>query len=590
MNDDDEETKNALYFLGLRRIVPFQMGSSRYVRIFRTPSLRSPSITENFCKFLNARPSNPIRYPHIGTAFTSEIHYHHIRTRNCLSARENWLLEGSGASIRLIINPLIVDSWSKFVPSISTRSTCTSLSINSQLNFGIATTLNGPMLFSLIHDPVSRFMSTTFLEPDKRNKNVNQNFANSNDNDMNDNYFNDNYLNQNPLYDNDLNDDQLNDNSMNTNNAYSNQNLNERGNETENENRSGNRNGITTDAKVSQFINGESLTISSFGELRLYSQDKVLFQLDIPENEEYFNSSIEFGCHPRVVTASFKDRVQIFDLRLSNPNLSQIYCQIPEVASILPIDNHQIAVGSMNGLDLIDLRFPTKSSTKFDYSFSSNPMSLFKRKFSDFDCVVAQCCESSETIFFPFNNLEFSAPLRPFDTILKPYDTLENEYLTGVAILNDTAIIQFESGSVVGIEMSNEVPPCRHFFSTIMREEDGKHRDAFKFQPHFSKLPQNDLLSLNDSQNLLDSQNLSQSSQNMSQIQNIKWDVAFPEVTTRPPSEMMYPSPEPENAEDNDITGYLIEEADALEFSEKEIPEALSLFWQSHITIARNTL
>lgn len=504
MDEPDEQTSQSLFFLGIRQLVPFQIGSSRYVTIFRTPSLKTPSLSKNFCSFLNAQPTDPVRYPHLGQAFDFDLYYQHLKARNCLSVYEKLLFESSGSSIRMIENPLIVDNWSRVSPSISTRSLCTSLSINKSNTFGIANTIRNSVIFSITNDPISRFMNTAFLETDP------DNFSRP------------------------------------------------------------------ADAKVSFFIEGESLTILEDGTITLYSQNNVISKLEIPVEEDFAMSSVDFASHPRVIAASFQNAVQLFDLRLENPYQDIIACPIQNASSILPIDMHQIAVSSSTGIDFIDLRFPTESSTKFEYHFSSLPMSLFLTKIENsgrvFDSIVAQCSEASETLFFPYTESEFAAPLRPFDIIMKPFETLEQESLTGVAAINKTFFLQFESGAVIGVELSSDEPPRRHFFTTIMREEDGGHRDTFKFQPQFTSFS-----SLSSSKSKNDND-------------DFKWENAFPEVSTQPLKNMLHKQPDVEKPEDPGTKGYLIEEKDALLLGDADIPTALSLFWNNHIEIARNTM
>lgn len=503
MDELDEQTAQSLFFLGIRQLVPFQIGCSRYVTIFRTPNLRSPSLSKNFCNFLNAEPRDPVRYPHLGVAFDFDLYYQHVKTRNCLSVIDNILFESSGPSIRMIEKPLTVDNWSRISPSISTRSICTSLSLNKSSAFGIASTLKNSVIFTTTNDPVPRFMSTTFLEEDS---------------------------------------DDL---------------------------------PRTTDVKVNSFINGESLTILENGTITLYSENEIVTKLDMPVENGFVLSSIEFASHPRVVAASFADSIQILDLRHENPGQDLINCPIQNVSSILSIDMHQIAVSSMSGIDIIDLRFPTESSSQFDYRFTSLPTSLFLEKIENsgrvFESIIAQCCESSEVLFFPYTESEFSAPLRPFDVIMKPYETLEPECLTGISILNKTSFLQFESGAVIGVELTPDEPPRRHFFTTIMREEDGNHRDTFKFQPQFAAFQSAEF-------------------NRKSEFDGFKWDNAFPEISTKPIQNIFYKPPEIEKPEDPGTKGYLIEEDDALLLGDEDVPTALSLFWENHIEIARNAM
>lgn len=505
MEEIDEHTSQSLFFLGVRQLVPFQIGASRYVTIFRTPNLRSPSLSQNFCNFLNSQPRNPVRYPHLGNSFDFDIYYQHIKTRNCLSIFENILFEGSGSSIRMIENPLTVDNWSRVSPSISTRSICTSISLNKNHTFGIASTIRDSVIFAITNDPVTRFMNTTFLESDAQNPSR------------------------------------------------------------------------PTDAKVNSLINGESLTILENGIITLYGGQNVISRLEVPVENDYPMSSVEFACHPRVIAASFEESIQIFDFRHENPGQDLINCPIQNVSSILAVDMHQISVSSISGIDFIDLRFPKEPVSKFDYHFTSPPSSLFHTKIESsgrvFDSIVAQCCESSEVLFFPYTESEFSAPLRPFDVSMKPYETQETESLTGIDISNKTAFLQFESGAVIGVEMTADEPPRRHFFTTIMREEDGNHRDTFKFQPQFSSF-----------------QNNNSSSKKQNEFDGFKWERAFPEVSTKPPHNIFNQPPEVEKPEDPGTKGYLIEEKDALLLGDEDIPTALSLFWNNHIEMARNTL
>lgn len=494
--EEIDEAHQSLYFLNIRQIVPFQIGSSRYYRILRSPILRVPAYTQHFSSFLNTLPSNPIRHPHIGEFFDFDIHYNHIRTRNCLAINENILFQAFNSSIKLIEDPFTIESWNKITPSISTRSICTSLSMNNKNSFGASTTLNNGIIYSLTKDPLFRFLNVTFLNSDTIN-------------------------------------------------------LTE-----------------ATDSKVSQFIEGESIFITSSGTICFFSQDYLMYNCDILFEEEYSKAAIEFASHPRVVSYSSRNYTHVVDFRLKNTEANIISCPISGVTSLLSIDMHQIATASKEGIDLLDLRFPTKSTSKFDYHFTSSPLSLDKRTISNdeqvFDCIVAHCCEASETLFFPFNQAEFSAPIRPFDTILKSFDSLETEFLTGSITSENNAFLQFESGTVIGIEMSAEERPSRHFFSTILREEDSKQRDIFKFKPTFDKIT---------------------TSKDKNKT-NINWETVFPEVTTQPPP-LLLPQPENEPAEDPGTNGYLIELDGALDLGDNDIPTALSMFWKNHLNVAR---
>lgn len=486
----EAETAQTLFFLGMRKSTVHELGCSRMVKILRLPLSQTPTYTDSFHDFLTRNPAK--RGHQIGShSLTNNgICYHHLACRNRFCMKGNYLFEGYGSSIRIVQDPINDANWTRVSPAISTRSMCTSISLNPQISFGVATTKKEPVVFGLTHTPATRFVRTEFLSFDA------------------------------PV----------------------------------------------CDGAPNNMMEGESVFATNEGGVFLFDQARLVSRIGEIFDEEFDETAVSFGFHPRVVAASCREYVRIYDCRLKDPCGACIECNIEKVSSIIPIDSNQIAVASMNGLYMIDMRFPSQIASYFEYFFTAPPMSLLKRPLGDFTCIVAQCPQSSEVVFFPFSRYEYVAPMRPFDAVVQEYTTEEQEYLTGLAVPEDFAFLQFERGGVVLLELREDAPPCKHYFSSITREEMEAPRDIFEFNPKFDNI------------------------RGSNHKPSPNWELMLPDITEPPPSSMLYEPPEPEEIEDPDTPGYLIEVEDAMELAEEDVPTALALFWKNHLNIARSAL
>ena len=490
--EDEKENKEAqtLFFLGMKKAATLELGCSPLAKVLKMPINQTPTYTDSFCDFLSHNPCSGERGPPIGpySETNNGICYEHTNFRNRFCMKGNYLFESSGASIHIVHDPVTDDNWSIVSPSISTRSICTSISLNPLISFGVAVTKKDPVIFGITHNPVTRFIRADGISFDI------------------------------PV----------------------------------------------CEGSTNSLMEGESIFVTNDGEIFLYDQDRLVSRTGEILDEEYNEASVSFGLHPRVVAGSSKEYVRIYDFRLKDPCGGNIVCAIPNVSSIMPVDSNQMAVASMSGLNLIDMRFPTQSGFHFEYMFTAPPMSLQKKTIDNYSCIVAQCPKSSEVVFFPFSRYEFVAPIRPFDIAVQEYTTEEQEYLTGIAVPDDLVYLQFERGSVIVLELSRDCPPCKHYFSSVMRGQTETPKDIFEFKPKFEKL------------NMEDSK------------PKPNWGLLFPEMSEHPPSCMLYDPPEAEEVEDPGSSGYLCQVDGALDLDEDDVPVALSLFWKNHLNIARS--
>ena len=489
----EAETAQTLFFLGMRKAAVYELGCSRMVKILRLPLAQTPAYTDSFHDFLTRSPADRQRGLQIGAQSLTNngLCYEHLNCRNRFCMKGNYLFEGYGASLRIVEDPTNEENWASVSPAISTRSVCTSISLNPQISFGVATTKKSPVVFGLTHNPVTRFVRAEFLSFDA------------------------------PV----------------------------------------------CDGAPNNMMEGESIFATNEGGVFLYDRERLVSRIGEIFDEEFDETAVSFGFHPRVVAASCREYVRIYDCRLKDPCGACIECNIERVSSILTVDSNQITVASMNGLYMIDMRFPSQVASYFEYFFTGPPMSLAKRPLGDFTCIVAQCPRSSEVVFFPFSRYEYVAPLRPFDAVVQEYTTEEQEYLTGLAAPEDLAFLQFERGGVVLLELRDDLPPCKHYFATLSREEKEVPKDVFKFEPQFETLRTND------------------------DKPSPNWELMFHDLTEPPPSSMLYDPPDVEEAEDPGTPGYLIEVKDAMEdLGEEDVPTALGLFWKNHLSIARSSM
>jgi hypothetical protein len=309
-------------------------------------------------------------------------------------------------------------------------------------------------------------------------------------------------------------------------------------------------------------IEGEWAILTDQGKLELLDRDTSVTKVSVHDPSE--NGSVTFGLHPRIIAASGSNGVSIFDFR--TPRKASIDWNVSGVSSLLAVDWNLIAAASMEGVSLIDLRFASTSSSLFEYRFSATPLSLVKHQMDEFTTLIVSCPTTSEVVFFSFNKFEYVPPLRPFDAKLKDYITLEAEFLTGFAIRNENAILQFEGGTVASIELKRNSEPCRFFFPSLRREEREVSRDYFRFEPEFG-----DLRGVSE--------------------HKVAWESAFPEISEVPPSGFLKEAPEIGEMEEPPENEFLIEAQGALDMENvAEIEEALGLFWKNHLEIARRMM
>lgn len=327
------------------------------------------------------------------------------------------------------------------------------------------------------------------------------------------------------------------------------------------------------DISCSSFINEEYCTISSNGNVFLFNGDHSIFHHHLELLSPYLCVSCAFANHPRVGAFSFPNFVSLIDFRESTTNdisSSGIPIEIPLVSSICSYDIHQLALASPHSVYLIDLRFPTKTSASFIYDFASPAVSLTPTLINEFPVIISHSSASGEVVIFPFNQVNYAAPLRPFDVVMKQYIDNEPSFLTGFSLINNNneILLQYENGAIIKFEFDDQ-PPSRHFFSHFCRKEDEAPRDSFEFHPSFETIP----------------------SQPTPKT-NFNWK-AFPEINEPPPDNLLYESPsndllnEPPPDGDKD---YLIEFDGGLELDEASANEALVYFWSSHIRKVTSTL
>lgn len=489
--EDFDEMAQTLFFLGMKKTVSYELGCSRHVRILKKPIPQTPDYCPTFFDYIAEKPVDSSKLGYIGnyTLTNNDICYNHLQCRNRFCLKGNYLFEGSGSSLHIIEDPVTEENWRHVSPSISTRCTCTGISINPAISFGVAMTTRSPVLFGLTHNPVSRFIGTSFLDGfDAR----------------------------------------------------------------------------VCDGNVNNMMEGESIFVTNHGQVFLFDKERLVATVsDEMDETEYNEAAVSFAFHPRIAVASFSESLHVFDFRTDRDSMR---CEIPGVSSIMSIDANQIAGASNKGVYLIDMRFPTQIGTYFEYFFTAPPMSLTKQVIGDFTCVIAHSPKSSEAVFFPFTRFEFGAPIRPFDAAFQEYQTLEKEYMTGIATNDNVAFLQFEKGGVVGLEMTRDLPPCRHFFTSLIREETEVPKDMFDFRPSFERITTRD------------------------DKPSPNWNTLFPQMTDHPPSELLKNPPEVEEPEDSGTTGYLMEVEGALELDNEDVPTALTMFWKNHLGIIRSNI
>lgn len=321
-----------------------------------------------------------------------------------------------------------------------------------------------------------------------------------------------------------------------------------------------------TDVCVSDYINGEFLFVSKNGMVTLFDGYSKKYNFDIIDFGEFENATVSFFNHPRVVTVSSKNYLSVVDLRINEGN--KFNCPIKDVSAITTIDFNHIGVANNKGLSLIDVRFPTKIDTFLGCELNSTPVSIRNTKIDGLNCVYAQLLDDSNVVIFPFNDTSYSPPISPFDISIKDFITFEENFLTGISFIDDNAYIQFENDALIKLKLVKNENPSHHFFTYFMRSTDYFKRDIFEFEPKF--------------------EDISKEKSNKNDMEP-NWNNIVGKSNLEPPNELIYNSPDVE-IEPNDSTTYLIEDDIAFDLDEENIPEALNIFWQSHINVARQNL
>ncbi|KAH0792605.1 hypothetical protein GPJ56_003439 [Histomonas meleagridis] len=313
-----------------------------------------------------------------------------------------------------------------------------------------------------------------------------------------------------------------------------------------------------TDVAINPFIPNEFVISSDDNSIYLYDQTNEIACFSHEINEKnIFNSTIFLG-HPRVASLSLHKSVCIIDFRTPQLNIAEApFEKVTSMATVSPIE---FVTASADGLNIVDIRLPTKACGRFRYNFASPPVHLSHSVINNFICISALIRDTSDVIYFPFNQTEYAAPFTPFDIKFKDFYSLESEFLTGFTQINDHAYLQFEGGAILHSQLSNEHRSSIHFLSSIMRSQDHFQRDIFDFEPQFEKIR----------------------SRNRPDDGDVQWNAIMPGATAEPPASLLY-KPEINENDETDAVGYLIEDEEALDLLQESVPEALGLFWKSHI-------
>ena len=312
------------------------------------------------------------------------------------------------------------------------------------------------------------------------------------------------------------------------------------------------------DAKTSSFIPGETVSISPTGTVYIYDKDRLVKTIPIDRDPSNC-SSICFANHPRIVVASTSNDLVIYDLRIPDP-LTQAILR-SNISEIISYDRNSICCFDPGTLSIIDLRFPLSPRDQFQHDFNSPVVSSCIKHIDGFTCVVAHCAASSEVLYFPITEGAYAAPISPFEALSRPFLENDLEFLTGVALPDDRAILQFENGTVIGLELDKHLPPCSHLFSSLYRAEVSFPNDHFYLKPEFQNLPP---------------------------PVPSEWTGAFDEIKENPPVKLFDPPPAEEFEDIGD--GYLSEHPEAFEMDDETLDQALPLLWQNHMKHAKALL
>jgi hypothetical protein len=316
------------------------------------------------------------------------------------------------------------------------------------------------------------------------------------------------------------------------------------------------------DVSVSDQIEGEWCFLTDSGKIEILDRDSNSTSLSLDDPCD--NGAITFTLHPRIIATSGLEGVSFFDLR--SPKKAGVGWTIPGCSALIAVDWHHVAAASLEGISLIDLRFPHVPSSVFEYHFTGEPLSLIKCQMRDFTTLITGSPSSSEVVFFPFTRFDYVAPMRPFDAVLKDFITTEAEFLTGFAVPDHNAILQFEGGAVTEIELVEGAAPRKFFFPCLTRAEKEGPRDYFHFKLEFDDLPGG-------------------------VEKAVAWQTAFPEMSEEPPAGLLKKVPEMEEQEEPPENEFLIEADGAMDVEDpEEIEMALSLFWKNHLEIARRSV
>ncbi|EAY08054.1 hypothetical protein TVAG_463340 [Trichomonas vaginalis G3] len=315
------------------------------------------------------------------------------------------------------------------------------------------------------------------------------------------------------------------------------------------------------DLKTSDFIPGETITISKDNTISLFDKDTIVSSVKVEGHETWDLSPINFLQNPRVVCTGFSDSLQIIDFRQKEPAPLTAAANFP--SSIVPLKNpFHLVVSTPDNLSIYDMRFPHRPEDILPYYFKSCPTSMKVDRRGDFDVVFCQCSESSEVIAFPFNDMHFGAPCMPFQLTVADYITKNPSNLTGLEVISDSCYLQFENGGVFSVDLDPSKPAKKINVPVFIRNEEDLPKDNFIMKPQFDEMD---------------------FSQDKTKEDHINWKETFPEMKNAPPNSLYEIKNEEIPEADSVIDNYLIEIEDALQFEDDDLDTAIPAIWKNHL-------
>ena len=85
-----------------RKAAPFSIGAKEHIEVLKQPIPTNPSLSHNFCLFLNNRDYHPLTSTSIGTSYNRDAKVIHNKTRNCFCFRDPVLFDASNSSVKMI--------------------------------------------------------------------------------------------------------------------------------------------------------------------------------------------------------------------------------------------------------------------------------------------------------------------------------------------------------------------------------------------------------------------------------------------------------------------------------------------------------